>query len=151
VPLEADAGLTSVGPVEAPPVDHLGPGELLEGKAQAFGLLLPRGIGIEGAFTDLVIASGPVELHPSVRYLRARLSGGSLREGDTSATFEHVRVAAKPGPELRIHVGVSIEGVRIAIRDVTPPELPPLPDEVSRWRRVGLTPDGHLADPTHIE
>jgi hypothetical protein len=138
-------------PVAPPPVDHLAPGELIEGTAQAFGLTLPRGLVIEGAFHDLVIASGPVAVHPFVQYLRARLQGGGVREGETSATFDRVQVAAKPGPELRVHIGISPEGVRVEIRDVTPPNIPPAPDEVTRWRRVGLTPDGHLADPSHIE
>jgi hypothetical protein len=148
VPLDSTPPAPSAA---ATPVDHLAPGELLEGKAEAFGLRLPRDVAIEGAFRDLVIASGPVLLHPVVQYLRARLQGGNLREGEMSATFDDVRVAAKPGPPLHIHVGVAPDGVRLEVRDETPPELPALPDEVSRWRRVGLTPDGRLADPTHME
>ena len=145
----------SVGPAPlatAPaPVDHLAAGELLEGSAVAFGLRLPRGIAVEGAFADDVVASGPVDLRPFVDYLRARLQGGELRQGDMSATFDRVRVAGQTAPELRIHVGVSPEGVRVDIRDLTVPEVPPLPDEAARWRRVGLTPDGHLADPQHLD
>jgi hypothetical protein len=137
--------------LEAPPLDHLAPGELLEGTVEAFGLRLPRDVAVEGAFTDQVIASGPVRLHPFVQYLRARLQGGDLREGEMSATFDDVRVVAKPGPTLRIHLGVAPEGVRIELRDKTPPVVAPLADEGARWRRVGLTPNGRLADPTHLE
>ena len=133
------------------PTDHLAPGELLEGPATAFGMHLPRGLSVNGAVRDLVVASGPLQVHPVVDYFKARLRGGDLREGETSATFDHVTVNAQPGPELRLHIGVSPEGVRVEIRDETVPAVPPLADEGARWRRVGLTPDGHLADPTHLE
>jgi hypothetical protein len=145
------AATPAASALEPAPADHLAPGELLEGTGEAFGLRLPRGLAVEGAFTDLVVASGEVRLHPFVQYLRARLQGGDLREGETSATFDDVRVAAKPGPLLRIHLAIAPEGVRVQVRDKTPPEVAPLGDEGARWRRVGLTPNGRLADPTHLE
>jgi hypothetical protein len=147
----AASGSTPSPTAPPTPADHLAPGELLEGTASAFGLRLPRGVAVEGAFPDAVVAKGDVSLHSFVRYLRARLVGGELHEGDMSATFDAVRVAAKPGPPLRIHLDVGLGGVRADFRDETPPAFPPLKDDDARWRRVGLTPNGHLADPQHIE
>jgi hypothetical protein len=132
-------------------VDRLADGELLEGSERAFDVPLPRNLHVNGTFVDAVYASGPVPLHPLVQYFRARLRGGELREGDSSATFDRAQAAGKPGRSLNIHVITSTEGVRVEIRDLTPPVLPELPNEAARWQRVGLTPDGHLADPQHIE
>jgi hypothetical protein len=150
---EATTGDTPPPVATAPrPVDHLSAGELLEGPALAFGMHLPRGVDVEGAFSDEVIASGPVGLHPFVEYLKARLRDGDVREGETSATFDHVRVAGNAAsPELRVHLGISIEGVRVDIHDETPTGVTPPADETARWRRAGLTPDGHLADPHHLD
>ena len=53
-------GAASAQPTaSAVPVDHLATGELLEGSAKAFGLVLPRGVRIDAAFSDVVYASGP--------------------------------------------------------------------------------------------
>jgi hypothetical protein len=41
--------------------------------------------------------------------------------------------------------------VTLDVRDITPLPVPDLPNETARWRQVGLTPDGKLADPTHLE
>jgi len=138
-------------PSAAAPVDHLAKGELLEGPAQAFDLKLPSQLRIDGAFADVVYVSGPVALHPLVQYLRARLLGGEIREGESSATIEHTQVARKPGRNLGIRIITAADGVRVELHDETPPSLPPLPDEKARWRRVGHTPDGRLADPQHTE
>jgi hypothetical protein len=139
----------------APPVDHLAPGELLEGTAEAFGLRLPAGTHIEGAFVDVVYASGPAKVHPLVAYLQARLEGGDLREGDTAASFEHVTVRGGRGANaerpLLVRIATSMEGTHIEIHDETPPPVPVLPDETARWRHVGVLPNGRLADPTHLE
>jgi len=135
----------------ATPVDHLAPGELLEGPQQAFGLKLPRDLRVEGVFVDVVYATGPATVHPLVQYFRARLTGGGVREGATSATFDHVRVPGQPSVELLVRVAEAPGGARVEVRDVTPRPAPKLPDEAARWRQVGLTPDGRLADPTHLE
>ena len=136
---------------EAPPLDRLAAGELFEGSAKAFGLVLPRDLRVDGAFADKVYASGRASVHPVVLYLQSRLQDGDLREGEHSATFDCVRVRALPGPELRVHIAQTGEGVAVTFEDFTPPEIPVLPDETARWRHVGLTPDGRLADPTHVE
>jgi hypothetical protein len=140
-------------PVVAPvaPVDHLAPGELVEGTVHAFGLVLPRVLNVDATFAQAILASGEVGVHPLTKYFRARLQGGTLDETDMTATFEHVRVPAAPDRELRVHVGRTPRGADVEIRDTTPPPAPNLPDEAARWRAVGVTPDGRLIAPTHID
>ena len=133
------------------PVDHLAPGELLEGTEKAFDVTLPRGLHVDGTFTDSVIASGPLSVHPLVAYFRARLQNGDLREGSASATFDRVTVADKAERPLSVHIAKAGDGVHVEIRDLTPVPAPPLPDEAARWKHVGLTPNGRLLDPTHLD
>jgi hypothetical protein len=136
---------------DAGPVDHLATGELIEGTDHAFGLTLPRGLTVTGDFVPVVYASGRLTVHPVVQYLRARLQGGDLREGEASATFEHVTVRGKPGAEYSVHVDSSIAGVRLEMRDTTPVAAPNLPNDAERLRHVGLTPTGRVLDPTHLD
>ena len=42
-------------------------------------------------------------------------------------------------------------GTKVELFDSTPPPLPDLPDEQARWKAVGLTPDGKILDPKHLE
>jgi hypothetical protein len=132
-------------------VDHLAPDELIEGSQAAFGVLLPRALALKASFVKVVYASGPPSVHALAQYFRARLEGGNMREGPQAATFEHVRVRGKPGVELLVRITRGIEGASVEIRDSTPPVVPALPDEAARWRQVGLTPQGRLADPTHLD
>jgi hypothetical protein len=131
--------------------DQLAPGELLEGQAKAFGVALPRDLSVEASFADVVYASGRVGVHPLVEFFRARLTEGSVREGPEAATFEHVRAPAVPERELRVRILPHEGGARVELRDTTPPALPVLPEESARWRQVGLTPNGRLADPRHLD
>lgn len=142
---------SEAGPPAPAPVDHLAAGELIEGTEQAFGLTLPRGLVITGNFVSVVYASGRLTVHPVVEYLRARLEGGDLREGEASATFEHVAVHGRPGVELTVHVSASVAGVRVEMRDTTPVPAPHLANDAERMRHVGLTPTGRFVDPTHLD
>jgi len=140
----------SVAPAPVAPVDHLAPGELVEGTEHAFGLTFPRDLRIDRTFAQVVYASGEVGIHPLVKYFRARLQGGALDEEDTSATFNHVRAPSVPQRELSIRIAQAIGNrVRAEIRDSTPPAAPDLPDEAARWRNVGLTPQGKVLEPVH--
>ena len=134
------------------PADHLAPGELVEGPETAFGLKLPREVHVERARLGSVRAVGPVSVHALVRYFRARISEGQREEGDTYAAFTGVRLPVKPGAVFRIRMTeLPGRGSVLELDDVTPPPIPNLPDEAARWREVGLTPDGRVLDPTHLD
>jgi hypothetical protein len=134
------------------PSDHLAPGELVEGSEVAFGLKLPREVHIERAQAGSVRAIGPVSAHALVRYFRPRISEGHREEGDTYAAFTDVRLGAKPGGVFRIRMTeLPGKGTLLEIDDVTPPPAPDLPNEAARWRQVGLTPNGRVLDPTHLD
>jgi len=145
------ASTSSQSEANPTPVDHLAPDELLEGPVRAFGVPLPRAAAVKGTFVDVVYASGPVSVNALARYFRARLQGGTLREGPLAATFEHAKVPGRPGVELAVRIAAAPDGSSIEVRDSTPPPAPSLPDESSRWKEVGLTPQGRLADPTHLD
>ncbi len=135
-----------------PPVDHLAPGELLEGDAKAFGLVLPRGVRVDHAFAAVVYASGSVTPDSLSNYVRARVREGKTTAGAASTVFDRVRVPAVPDHELTIVVrpAEGFVGSKIEIRDVTPTKSPPMPDENARWNAAGLKPNGQILDPTHL-
>lgn len=133
------------------PVDHLAPGELAEGTQTAFAIALPRDLQVRRSYVDELVAEGPVSVHALVRYLATRLEGGDLREGNESATFEHVAARGQPDLELLVRVTSFMGGSRLEIHKVMHPPASHLPDEASRWRQVGLTPQGRLIDPSHLE
>jgi hypothetical protein len=140
-------------PVKAPalPADHLAPGELLEGTQEAYAIKLPQMVKVDASFSKETDASGPVVLHAMVDYLRARVTGGELREGADSATFEHVTAPGHAEPELSIHLVKFRDVVRIVFTDTTPVVQPALPDDAARFKRAGLTPGGKILDPTHLD
>ena len=137
-----------------PPVDHLAPGELLEGDAKAFGLVLPRGVRVDHAFADVVYASGTVAPDALANNVRARVREGKITAGASSTVFDKVRVPAVPDHDLDIVVrpaeGTPVMGAKIEVRDVTPTKSPPMPDEAARWNAAGLKPNGQVLDPTHL-
>ena len=148
----------SAQPSAAVPVDHLADGELLEGSAKAFGLVLPRGVRIDAAFSDVVYASGPVSDEAVVKYVRARVREGKMIRpdfaGDGRTTFDHVKIPVMPDKEYVVTVGPSrgaVGATKIELRDVTPLKAPSLPDDAARWKNAGLTPQGAVADPTHLQ
>jgi hypothetical protein len=145
------AGSGNAPQTSAPAADHLAPGELVEGPERAFGVALPRALDIRESFVRVVYATGLVPVHALAQYFRARLEGGTMREQSTLATFEHAKVPGKPGVDLSLRIATSPQGTSVEIRDATPPVLPELPDEESRWRRAGVTPQGRLIDPTHLD
>ncbi len=133
------------------PTDHLGADELLEGPDKAFGLPLPRGSQIQSKFPDSVTATTIAHIAPLVSFVRARVREGTLSKGAASATFEHVRIPGDPGHEYRVRLREPDgRGATLAVDDTTPAVDPGgTPEE--RERALGLTPDGKIADPTHLE
>jgi hypothetical protein len=68
------------------------------------------------------------------------------------ATFEHVTTPGLPPyTELTIHLAVMVGQTSVEMSSTTHPLAPTLPDEAARWRQVGLTPNGKILDPTHLD
>ena len=151
-PADPAASALSVTPAaSAVPVDHLGPNELVEGKEQAFGLVLPRDLQVDARFVDTVRASGAVSVHALVGYFRPRLTGGSFREGDRSATFENVTAPrAPPDTLLTLHFESRSLQTHVEISATRQHPIAPLPDDDSRWKAEGLSPNGRIIDPMHM-
>lgn len=136
----------------AAPLDHLAPDELVEGTEQAFGLTLPRGVHVESSDKGDVRAVGLVTLHALVKYLRQHVQESDLDEGDQYATLHKVKLRGKPGALYEMHVApAGFRGTSLLVQDVTPPPMPDLPNETERWKAVGLTPNGKVLDPTHLD
>ena len=139
------------------PVDHLAPGELLEGKESAFGVVLPREMSIARQFVDVAYAEGAPNEDAVSKYFSTRLQGGKVTTAEGTATFDGVHVASAPDVPLRIDVAVANDGplagrgTKVTIRNLTAPKQPDLPSEEDRWKAAGLTPDGKLLDPTHAK
>ena len=151
LPGDASPVTSAAATVALAPVDHLAPGELVEGTQHAFGLTLPRDVPIDRDQPGSVRAIGPVSVHALVKYFKPRLVEGKLTEGDSFAKFEDVKLSGKPGAVYRIKLSeLPPRGTLVELDDVTPPPVPDLPDEAARWRQVGLTPQGKLIDPTHL-
>lgn len=152
---ETDTG-TPVGSVSAKPVDHLAPGELLEGPEKAFGLALPKDVTVEKRFVDVVYAMGSPAPEAVAKYFSTRVEGGKVTTGDRGTTFDGVHAAGNAAVTLRVEVATSTDGpfagrgTRVTVRDITAPKQPDLPDESARWNAAGLTPDGQLVDPKHL-
>lgn len=143
------------GPVPAAstPVDHLLPGQLIEGKEKAFALGLPRELKVERRFETAVHASGPLSPEDVANFFRARVRDGKITVGATSTKFDKVRVPAEPDRELSIRVesGAGERRCRVVVEDITPPKLPDLPDEAARLKAAGFSPTGKLLDPEHLK
>jgi hypothetical protein len=138
-------------PASAVPVDHLAPGELVEGPDKAFGVPLPREVRVEWNHPGSVRALGPVSVHALVKYFRTRVAEAHRTEGDTFAELDDVRLGGNPGHVFRIRMTeLPPRGTLLELDDVTPPPAPDLPNEEARWRQVGLTPQGKVLDPTHF-
>jgi len=137
--------------VAAPPPDQLRPGELAEGTLDAFGLKLPRVMKIDTTFPDATFASGEATHKDVVGYVRERVVAEKVETLPTKTVFEGVTLKSSPGKKLRIEVIASGSGKsKLVIRDETRPPAKPGLSEEERWREVGLTPQGELIDPSHL-
>jgi hypothetical protein len=148
-------GQPSAAPPITPRIDHLAPGEMLEGKVNAFALKLPRDYNRTVSVRRTVSAEGPGKPEDVTNYIRARVRSGDVHVGASSTRFVNVRVPEEPERMLNIAVEPDFRPgrVRVIVEDVTPlPEPPPdQRDPVSRMKSVGLTMDGKPIDPKRFE
>jgi hypothetical protein len=56
-----------------------------------------------------------------------------------------------PNTDLSIHLAVTLNKTVVEMSSTTHPLAPDLPDVAARWRQVGLTPNGKVLDPTHLD
>lgn len=137
------------------PVDRLAPGELPEGREVAFGLKLPQGMGVARGFPGVIHATSTT-LRPEqvANYFRARVVDGTVAAGAVGTRFLGVHAKTDPKRELAIEVRAGAPGVttcEVLLRDTTPPPVEPGLSEDERRKKAGLTPDGKLLDPKHME
>lgn len=131
-------------PVKPAPsyVDHVGPGELVEGTTSAFGLPLPRTFATTATLTYQV--SGEVQAtHEMVaNYVRARVGEGKITMGSTSTAFSHVRPRADPKHTLDIRVEGGKTGTLLVVAEVQLPSEPVPTTKDDALRKAGLGPSG---------
>jgi hypothetical protein len=143
----------NTAPSQAPPLDHLAPGELQAGNNLAFGFPIPTTMTVERTFANAVHLVGEVEVPGLVRYVRANAQTHVLELKGNSMVFEAVRIpAAGPSRIFRIEITGQGRTTRLLIKDDTPlppPTEPGLSDE-ERWRRAGMKPNGDPLDVTQL-
>jgi hypothetical protein len=140
------------GTAAAKPLDRLAPGELAPGRAEAFGLILPRELRVDARFPDAVHASGPVTPEPLANYVRQRVEVAHVEIGAGRTIFPRATIkAGTAGRIYRIEVVPDGPRTRLVIRDTTPPPTVEGISEQERWRRAGMRPDGELLDPQKQE
>jgi hypothetical protein len=137
-----------------PPKDHLAPGELLPGPDKAFGVPLPVGLAIDSYMPPQILGSSrSLKAADVANFLRARVTGGTVKAGAAGTIFDRVDCPAIAGHLLMIRVesGATGTGTLLTVRDVTPPKIDPTLSEDQRWKQVGIKPGGgRIADPTHL-
>ena len=143
-------------PPEVKPPDHLAAGEVVEGKEKAFGLPLPRLARVAARFERTVDVYSPLSPEELVNFVRARVKDGKVTPGSSSTLLEAVVPLSDPQKLLTIDVHPfrgtdAMVRSEMIVRDATPiPSEPGLTEE-QRWKKAGLTPDGRIADPTHLQ
>lgn len=143
-------------PAETKPADHLVPGEVVEGKDRAFGLPLPRLARVAARFESTVDVYSPLSPEELVNFVRARVKDGKVTPGSSSTLLVDVVPLADVQKRLNIDVHAfhgmdSSVRSEMIVRDTTPFASEPGLTEEQRWKKAGLTPDGHIADPTHLQ
>lgn len=136
-----------------PPSDHLAPGELAEGVEKAYALPLPRvaKVASRSQGSVFVVSTAPPEQLSN--FVRARVKAGRSLVGTTATTFESVVVPSEPNRTLTIEIRTgdgSSSRSTMTVRDVTLGPPATIPTEEA-WKRAGMTPDGKLLDPKHLQ
>jgi hypothetical protein len=133
------------------PVDTTLPGELAEGKEQAFGVPLPRVMRVTGRFADVVMAAGPVAPDQVANFFRSRVKADKIETGPMKTVFSNVTVKSQPDATIVIEVGGRPGMTHLTVRSIALPRPGDSSSPDERMRRLGLNPDGTLADPTHLQ
>ena len=118
--------------------------ELAEGKEEAFGLRLPRGVYIAARMDDAVYARGKLGFEASANYVRQRVVAKRVDTGPAKTVFVDAAIKAKPDRLVQVEVLMRSRGVEIIVRDKTRKPADKGLTQKERWKRAGLTPDGKV-------
>jgi hypothetical protein len=137
----------------APPLDHLAPDELAEGKLEVYGFPVPRGMDVESRLVDRAYVRGRVSPEALANYVREHVAVSHVEIGAARTVFPMARI--KNGPKDRyftIEVYADGPSTRLVLKDTTPPPPPPPGlSDAERWRAAGYSPDGRPLDPSKLE
>jgi hypothetical protein len=143
-------------PSAAPSTDRLAPGEIAEGRERAFTLPLPLHSKVKAQFPGSIHVASPHTHEELSNFVRTRVKDGRTSSGASETRFDSVIVTTDPSKTLSIQVRPApiTSGEyrsQMVISDVTPvPEEPGMTD-ADRWKKAGMTPDGKLLDPKHMQ
>jgi hypothetical protein len=151
-----DKHVAEVAPAEAkPPADRLAPGELPLGSDRAFGLKLPRASKVVQRFGGSVFVLSENSPEELANFVRIHVKGGNVVAGTGSTRFVDVVVPEETARHLTIEVQPARLGTgmrsSMSVEDVTPQPVDPNATTEDKWRKAGLTPDGHLLDPKNMQ
>jgi hypothetical protein len=136
---------------EKPPPDHFAINELPLGPDKAFSLPLPRGARVVTEYDEVQVFTGysPEVLANFVRY---HVQGGKVVVGANSTQFDEVFAKEDAQKALFIDVRAAdgIHGASQMIVRAARGGDPSVPND-EHFKRLGLTPDGKLADPKHLQ
>ncbi len=134
--------------------DRLAPGELPPGVEHAFELALPRGAWIDRRFGSEIYALVSDTPEAIANHYRQSMPRAEAIAGPNGTIFPDLIL---PGAAEKSHLRVSISPVgdgRTTRINVLRWEDPPTATTLSHdelMRRSGLTPDGKLLDPKHLD
>jgi hypothetical protein len=121
----------------------------------AFTLPLPLHSRITSRFGSTVHVGSGHSLEELASFTRARVKDGKSTSGASETRFDNVVVTTNPSRvltiEIRRAVGDAEFRSQMAITDVTPAPVNSAESDADRWRKAGLTPDGKLLDPKHMQ
>jgi hypothetical protein len=142
-------------PPEEKPPDHLAPNEVAEGKERAFGIPLPVVARVLARFEKTVHIVSPLTPEELVNFVRVRVKDGKTTAG--TAGTHLAEVVPLGSPQMRVSIEIrskrTEDGMRseMIVEDTTPIASEPGLTDEQRWKKAGLTPDGKVADPKHLQ
>jgi len=132
--------------------DELAPGELAEGQEHAFGLPLPRRMRVSATFPDAIFAVGAMAPEHVANYVRQRVEADAVETGPAKTVFTKAKLKGGDASKvLRIEVAQRGSETELVVRDQTPPPIKPGLTPEERMREHGMTLDGKLLDPKHLQ
>jgi hypothetical protein len=145
----------SPAPSARPSADRLAKGEIPEGKERAFTLPLPLHSSVKARFPGSIHVASAHTQEELSNFVRARVKDGKTSSGASETRFEKVVAISDPTHTLSIEVrSTALLGEfrsQMIVNDVTPPPPDPNLTNEDRWKKAGLTPDGKLLDPKHMQ